>query len=286
MSVRKLSRMLFLVNTLQFTLGTVILFALWGEVLVYREEILDLAVFLVIFSSLLSIAGLFFLTRFQRRNYEESMENLENLNAKLREQRHDYLNQVQVVHGLLELEEYESAREYLRPVFKDIMKVNRALKTAQPAVNALLQAKLETAERQGIDFYLEVGTQLKELKIEAWELCKILANLLDNAITAVKQKEGEKQIRLQMEENKSDYMFRIANNGPEIPAAQQKLIFGRGYTTKKGEGHGIGLAIVSSILKEADGSIELQSNETETIFFVTLSRSVQGKISGRRQNRR
>ena len=70
MSVRKLSRMLFLVNTLQFTLGTVILFALWGEVLVYREEILDLAVFLVIFSSLLSIAGLFFLTRFQRRNYE------------------------------------------------------------------------------------------------------------------------------------------------------------------------------------------------------------------------
>jgi len=131
-----------------------------------------------------------------------------------------------------------------------------------------------------------VGTQLKELKIEAWELCKILANLLDNAITAVKQKEGEKQIRLQMEENKSDYMFRIANNGPEIPAAQQKLIFGRGYTTKKGEGHGIGLAIVSSILKEADGSIELQSNETETIFFVTLPRSVQGKISGRRQNRR
>ena len=222
MSVRKLSRMLFLVNTLQFTLGTVILFALWGEVLVYREEILDLAVFLVIFSSLLSIAGLFFLTRFQRRNYEESMENLENLNAKLREQRHDYLNQVQVVHGLLELEEYESAREYLRPVFKDIMKVNRALKTAQPAVNALLQAKLETAERQGIDFYLEVGTQLKELKIEAWELCKILANLLDNAITAVKQKEGEKQIRLQMEENKSDYMFRIANNcyAPTVSAGK------------------------------------------------------------------
>ena len=138
MSVRKLSRMLFLVNTLQFTLGTVILFALWGEVLVYREEILDLAVFLVIFSSLLSIAGLFFLTRFQRRNYEESMENLENLNAKLREQRHDYLNQVQVVHGLLELEEYESAREYLRPVFKDIMKVNRALKTAQPPARAAL----------------------------------------------------------------------------------------------------------------------------------------------------
>ena len=46
MSVRKLSRMLFLVNALQFTLGTVILFALWGDALEYREEILDLAVFL------------------------------------------------------------------------------------------------------------------------------------------------------------------------------------------------------------------------------------------------
>ena len=35
-------------------------------------------------------------------------------------------------------------------------------------------------------------------------------------------------------------------------------------------------------IKQAAG----QSSETETIFFVTLPRSVQGKISGRRKTRR
>lgn len=82
------------------------------------------------------------------------MKNLENQNSKLREQRHDYLNQLQIVYGLLELEEYTEARDYLDPVFKDIMKVNRALKTSQPAVNALLQAKMDEAESQDIDFVL------------------------------------------------------------------------------------------------------------------------------------
>ncbi|MDO4323045.1 MAG: Spo0B domain-containing protein [Lachnospiraceae bacterium] len=272
MSVRKLSRMLLFVNGVQFVLGAGILIGLWSDLIAYTEEMLDLSIFLVLFSSLLSIAGLFSLTRYQQRNYTESMENLENLNAKLREQRHDYLNQVQIVHGLLELGEYEEARDYLRPVFKDIMKVNRALKTAQPAVNALLQAKMEAAEQQGIDFYLEVGTQLKELSMEAWELCKILANLIDNAVTAVSQNEGEKRIKLQIEENRREYLFLLENNGPGIPQEQRKLIFSRGYTTKKGEGHGMGLAIVVSILREAGSSIHLESSEEETVFSFIIPR--------------
>lgn len=273
MSVRKLSRMLLFVDSMQFVLGAGILAGLWSGLIPYMKEILDLSIFLVLFSSVLSIAELFSLTRYQKKSYSESMENLENLNAKLREQRHDYLNQIQIVHGLLELGEYESARDYLRPVFKDIMKVNRALKTAQPAVNALLQAKMEAAQQQGIDFYLEVGTQLKELSVEAWELCKILANLIDNAATAVSQKEGEKRIKLQIEENRNEYLFLIENNGPKIPKEQRKLIFNRGYTTKKGEGHGLGLAIVSSILKEAGSSIHLESSEEETVFSFILPKA-------------
>lgn len=270
MSMRKLSRMLFLVNGLQFLTGAGILAGLQMRVIDYSEEILNLSVALVLLSSLLTIAGLFSMSRYQGRSYQESMRNLENLNLKLREQRHDYLNQIQIVYGLLELEEYEEAREYLRPVFKDIMKVNRALRTAQPAVNALLQAKMEEAEQQGIDFYLEVATQLRELQQEPWELCKILANLVDNAVTALQEKAGERWIMLRLEETAREYRFFVRNNGPQIHAAQQKLIFGRGYTTKTGEGHGMGLAIVSSVLKKAGGGITVESSEAETTFSFVL----------------
>lgn len=277
MSVRKLSGMLFLVNGMQFLLGAGMLIGLQSNAIEYSELVLDLAMGLVLLASLLSITGLFSVTRYQKQNFQESMDNLENLNTKLREQRHDYLNQIQIVYGLLELGEYEEARNYLRPVFKDIMKVNRALRTAQPAVNALLQAKMDEAEQQGIDFYLEVGTQLKDLTVEPWELCKILANLIDNAVTAVAPLDGERKITLQMEENSGNYLFVVRNNGPEIPKQQQKLIFGKGYTTKKEEGHGMGLAIVSSILKEAGGTIQLESSPEETIFSFTLPVSSSSK---------
>lgn len=272
MSVRKLAGMLFIVNGIEFLLGAGILLGLQLNVIDYSELLLDLSICLVLLCSILAAAGIFSVVKYQKDCYQESLKDLEKLNEKLREQRHDYLNQLQIVYGLLELEEYEDAREYLRPVFKDIMKVNRALRTSHPAVNALLQAKLEAAAGQSVDFYLEVGTQLRELPMEAWEFCKVLANLIDNAVTAAGEREGERWVRLTMEEQPEGYRIRVANNGPEIPEGQRKQIFGWGYTTKRGEGHGMGLAIVSSILKEAGGTISVESAPDETMFEVRLPR--------------
>ncbi len=291
MSVRKPASMLFLVNGLQLFLGAGLLLGLWNHMLEYSEMLLDLAVGLILLSGLLSLAGLFIVLRYlenTRRKDRENLENLENLNRRLREQRHDYLNQVQIVYGLLELGEFEEARAYLRPVFKDIMKLGRALKTSEPAVNALLQAKMESAGLQGIDFYLEVATQLNQLPVEAWEFCKILANLIDNAITAAAQREGERWVRLRMEELPSRYRIAVENNGPRIPESQRKLIFGQGYTTKKGEGHGMGLSIVEAALKRAGGTMEVESDEEQTSFTFTLpkaggeSRELSGQGGKRR----
>lgn len=272
MSVRKLTCTLFVVNGLQLMLGAGLVIGLQADLIAYSEILVDLSLGLVLLSSLLAIAGLLSMSRYEKLSYAESIQNLEDLNVKLREQRHDYLNQIQIVNGLLQLGEYEEAREYLRPVFKDIMKVNRALRTAQPAVNALLWAKLEAAGEQGIDFYPEIGTQLAGLPIEPWEFCKILSNLIDNAMTALGERSGEKWIRLIMQETPSEYRIRVCNNGPEITSEQRKHIFNRGYTTKKGEGHGMGLAIVASILRDAGGAISVESSPEETDFSFTLPR--------------
>ena len=303
MSIRKFTVMLFLVNGLQLFLGAVILLALQFHFIEFSENLLILSLSLVFLSSLFLMTGTLSVYKKQQKAYQENIKNLENLNIRLREQRHDYLNQIQIVHGLLELEEYESAREYLQPVFKDIMKVNRALRTSHPAVNALLQAKMDEAEQQNIDFYLEVSTQLTCLPMEPWEFCKILANLIDNAITAagneMKQEEcmrntadtetqrddrstePEKWIRLRMEERPDGYHIMIENNGPEIPEQQQKLIFTRGFTTKKGEGHGQGLAIVASLLKEVNGSIQVESSPEETSFWIRIPKKEKAADAGK-----
>lgn len=75
------------------------------------------------------ILSTFLLDKFYIVNLQENFKNLEHLNLKLRAQRHEYLNEMQVVYGLLELEEYEEAYRYLHPLYEDIARIGKALRT-------------------------------------------------------------------------------------------------------------------------------------------------------------
>ena len=204
-----------------------------------------------------------------------SYRDLERLNSDLRAQRHDYLNHLQVVYGLMELEEYDELKNYLAPIYKGMMKTGKALKTKYPAVNALLRAKMEEAESKGIDFYVEVTSDLSGLKAEPWELCKVLANLMDNAITALEAIPSEKKLRVDIGEDRDSYRFSVANNGPAIPEELEEIIFRDGFTTKKESGHGMGLSIVTQVLKTYKGTISLSSTEEETVFRIRIPKSNQ-----------
>ena len=269
MNIKKTVKALLIINGLQFVAAFLLWLVIGSQVLGRVNPAIYLTIGIMLLSSLLTIMGLYMASRYQNDSYRESMKNLENLNLKLRAQRHDYMNHLQVIYGLLELGEYEDAREYMEPVFKDITRVTRAMKTSQPAVNALLQAKMESAEKKGVDMIVEVGTPLKEIPLEPWEL---LANLIDNGITALEEKEGEKKLAVEIRQDSRFYTFAVRNNGPAIPEEHQALIFKQGFSTKKEEGHGTGLAIVSQIVKEAKGEISLSSDEKETCFAIRLPR--------------
>lgn len=209
-------------------------------------------------------------------NLLRNIRELENLNTTLRAQRHDYLNHFQVVYGLMELEEYEEARKYLAPVYKDILKVGKALKTSKPAVNALLQAKLAEAEQNGIDFYLEVRSDLSQLPMESWNLCKVLANILDNAMRAAGERsDEEKKVEVVISESAECYEFLIRNNGPQIPKEMLGEIFKQGVSTKKENGHGMGLYIVHKILAEHAGTVDISSTTEWTTFMVVICKAEQ-----------
>lgn len=207
---------------------------------------------------------------------QESLSQQEQLNYELRAARHDYLNHMQVVYGLIELEDFEELKSYVEPVYKGIMKTGKALKTSKPALNALLKAKMEEAENKQIDVYVEVKSDLKQLEIEDWQLCKVLSNLIDNGMTALKESSEEKKIEIDINESREAYLFTVSNNGPEIPKELIPSIFKRGFSTKREEGHGMGLAIVSDILKKHKGSIEVTSNAEKTSFVVSFKKGELG----------
>lgn len=211
-------------------------------------------------------------TGLQLQLIKDTYAKLEALNATLRGQRHDFMNHLQVVHSLIEMDEYRSAAEYIERVYTDIQKVSRVMKTSNAAVNALLQVKLLTCEKQGIKVELDVTTQLKDLKIPSWEFCRVLGNLLDNAIYSLCEKAGEKLIKIELTEDLKNFYFKISDNGKPIPLEHHKKIFDAGFTTKGEKGEGMGLAISKEILENYGGKIQVASNESITVFEGQLPR--------------
>lgn len=230
-------------------------------------------VYVVMFGFLMCSLFIIFTALIYDKFYQDikkSFEDLEKLNSRLRSQRHEYLNEMQVVYGLLEFEEYEEAVKYLRPVYADIAKVGKALKTSKPAVNALLSSKMEKAEKQEIQLFVEVSSDLSKISMEQWDICKILGNIIDNAITAVSNNANSKEVHIHISEQPNWYIFSIYNNGPVIAENKRELIFKQGYSSKKESGHGFGLAIVKEIVTEHGGSIELSSGEEKTEFEIKI----------------
>ena len=189
------------------------------------------------------------------------------LNLKLRAQRHDFLNHVQVVYSLLEMDEASEAADYLEKVYDELKSVSKVMRTKVTAFNALLQVKSAACEERGIHLDMDIRSTLEGLPVPAWEICCIIGNLMDNAMDAL-QDEADGRITLRVREDLKGFTFTIANNGDPIPASIRENIFEPGVSTK-GEGRGMGLSIVRNTLGEFGGQIVLEDGE-ETAFTVTV----------------
>lgn len=197
---------------------------------------------------------------------QQTLSQLEVLNNTLRAQRHDFMNHLQVVYGLIELEEFTDTKEYIEKVYKDIQSVSRIMRTSSPALNALLQAKVLASEKRGIEPRLNITSQFNQIKIPSWEFCKILGNIVDNAIFALEEISEDKYIQIDLYEDIKTYYFRIKNNGSRIPKKIIEKVFEAGFTTKGNKGEGMGLAIAKETLQKYGGSINVFSDNGETTF--------------------
>ena len=110
----------------------------------------------------------------------------------------------------------------------------------------------------------------------AWELCRVLGNLIDNAMDAAGSEatlDGNRpQVELMLGEDENNWFFSVRNNGPEIPEDAQEHLFEAGFTTKA-HGHGMGLYNVNRIITEMGGRIAVVSNKEGTVFSGYVPRS-------------
>ena len=186
------------------------------------------------------------------------------LNRTLRAQRHDFLNHLQVVFSLIEMEEYQEASDYIEKIYGDMQSVSRTMRTDNPAINALLRAKIASCEEAGIQVTLNAVGSWKNLPMPAWEMCRVFSNIIDKAVVALKNT-TEKQLTITLKEDLHGFSFSVSNNGPMIPTHIAQRIFEPGISSH-GEGRGMGLYIVRTTLENYGGQITVHSDAAHTTF--------------------
>ena len=149
LKVKKAVVITLLTNIIQIVAILVLLLYLFlspSSVFVELRTVSQLFFIFIVIISIIAIVfsgrDIYYILRVNMQNnmMKETLKSVEMLNNTLRAQRHDFLNHLQVVYGLIEMDEYEEARNYINKTYKDIQSVSQVLKTASPAINALLQA--------------------------------------------------------------------------------------------------------------------------------------------------
>jgi len=189
-------------------------------------------------------------------NLESYNKTLQIMYDNIRGFRHDYSNFLQALNGYVYANNIEGIKMMCKSATKECMDVNKMgildpTVINNPAVYSLLTNKYFLAQEQGIDINIEVMVDLKEMEICNYELCKILAILLDNAIEAAREC-NEKIVNIRfVKDNRANRKLLIIENSYCEKDIDLDKIFEKGYTSKidTESMHGLGLWNVRKILK-------------------------------------
>ena len=80
----------------------------------------------------------------------------------------------------------------------------------------------------GVQINIDVLKGLYPMNIQDWELNRIIGNLLDNAIEAVENLNGEKNIELLIEGGEENNRFEVITHGVYLPDEGRSPYFPEG----------------------------------------------------------
>jgi C4-dicarboxylate-specific signal transduction histidine kinase len=108
------------------------------------------------------------------------------------------------------------------------------------------------------------------------EIQQVMVNLMQNAMDAMSEHTGPREIVIQTGIHHHRALVRVADNGSGIPTEKIQAIFDPFFTTKS-TGLGMGLSICKSIIQNHGGELTVESRPGKTVFSFTLPFELEGQ---------
>ncbi|MFI7587939.1 ATP-binding protein [Spongisporangium articulatum] len=195
----------------------------------------------------------------------------------LRSQAHEAANRLHSVITLVELGQTERALEFATRELAAAQELTDQVVggVRQPVLAALLLGKAAEAGERGVTLAFPDEFDVPDGAVDARDLVTVVGNLVDNGIEAALRGPGPRRVEVGAQLDDGRLRVRVANTGPALTPQDQDRMFARGWTTKDGDGHGLGLALVEQAVRRAGGVITVTSHEAgaddvSTTFEVDL----------------
>lgn len=194
-------------------------------------------------------------------------------NDLLKSQKHDFSNNLQVVWGMMSIGKTDKARKYIEN-YTNMLKINEdELEDIKHIDSTYLYAlflnKYYKCKEKDIHISFDMDQDVSIEKFNPVDIVCIFGNLLDNAIYAVKDlKKEQREIFVEIYNSNKEIFLGVCNKGPEIPSDMKIRIFKKGFTTKGGNGSGLGLCNVKELVDKYNGKIWIESDKYIGTKFV------------------
>lgn len=193
----------------------------------------------------------------------------EEANQRFRIFKHDLMNHLQIIQGLIQMKQYDKALEYSQSLTNESRLIVSRWNIGIPELESAIFQSLSGLEEHQIEVQLDFCQLPQDISVKIYDLVKIIVNLIKNAVYELQNTcANEKILKIRISEGVGEYIFEVTNNVPLIPEDQRKIIFQKGYTTKGSKGNGLGLHIVKTLTERNMGDVELNVNAEGNHFII------------------
>ena len=153
----------------------------------------------------------------------------------------------------------ENVQRYLDELLSQNERIRPVVQSGNPMLDVIINGRLTQAINAGVHIELVRTSAPKALPLSDTELCSLMMNLMDNAVSGVLDSGAQQPfIRLDMHVKNGFFVFGLENSARRPEKAKAPA-----------PGHGLGLKIIRQIVEKSNGLLETEQDGES--YRVTLA---------------